>query len=147
MTRPPQNQFARNDTATPTRKWCGRPKPDIHWNDAPGFSGAQHSAGRIIFGRGRPYYFGRIGFWQPHHFRGQTAVSFSGANGREKTGAMCLNFVIRLEDKQKKVWCPTNQRKTNKKRRIRLFVPTKKEKRKKKALNLRFFPFFGISSH
>ena len=39
-------------------------------------SGESVLAGRIIFGRRRPYHFGRIGFRRPHHFRAPEAVSF-----------------------------------------------------------------------
>ena len=66
-------------------------------NEAPGFSVTEHSGGRIIFGRGRLYPFGQIGFWQTHQFRAQTAVSFWAQKAVMspdfKTKALYQNFV------------------------------------------------------
>ena len=87
-----------------------------------GFSGAQHYGGRIIFQRrrayhfrrGRPYHFGQIGFWRPHNFWAQTAVSF-----RPKTAVTSPQKIGRrkecgLEANRKEVFCSPNQGTTKK---------------------------------
>ena len=162
MMRPPENRIARNDTATAARKWCGRPKTDLPtWsgcpktdmpgNEAPGFSVTEHSGGRIIFGRGRLYPFGQIGFWQTHQFRAQTAVSFWAQKAVMspdfKTKALYQNKVWTgrwsLSLSPHKKLFSTNQRKT-KKTLHPPFCSEKKEKRKQKGVTPAFFSVFLV---
>ena len=76
MIRPSKNRFARHNAAAQKPL---RLEMTLH-----GFSATQHYGDRSIFRRkrayhfrrGRPCHFGQIGFWRPHHFQAQTAVSF-----------------------------------------------------------------------
>ena len=89
------------------------------------FSGTQHYGGHIIFQRkrayhfrrGRPYHFGQIGFWRPHNFWAQTAVSFRPKTAATSTQKIGIRKQCGLEANRKEVFCSTNQGKTKKKRR------------------------------
>jgi len=92
----------------------------------------QNYGGRIIFWHKRAYHFGQIGFWRPHHFRAQTAVSF-----RTQTAVTSPHKIGRRKQ------CVFEQYVNSKKIEKTFFVPQTKEKNEKQIRSIN--PFFYIS--